>query len=105
MPQADGSDRLRRSIIDKADAFALSSYDTVTARALSTTKPGRSHHSARVTKTVMFLASLREEVLAANLDLVRRGVVMFTFGTVSGISRKDGMVAINPSGVPYEELT
>ena len=53
----------------------------------------------------MLLGTLREEVLAANLDLVRRGVVVFTFGNVSGISRKDGLVAIKPSGVPYEELT
>jgi L-ribulose-5-phosphate 4-epimerase len=53
----------------------------------------------------MLLGRLREEVLAANLDLVRRGVVVFTFGNVSGISRKDGLVAIKPSGVPYEELT
>jgi L-ribulose-5-phosphate 4-epimerase len=53
----------------------------------------------------MLLRVLREEVLAANLELVRRGVVVFTFGNVSGISRKDGLVAIKPSGVPYEELT
>jgi L-ribulose-5-phosphate 4-epimerase len=53
----------------------------------------------------MLLQSLREDVLAANLELVERGVVMFTFGNVSGISRKDGLVAIKPSGVPYEELT
>src|ERR1700692_3478385 len=53
----------------------------------------------------MLLGDLREEVLAANLELVRRGVVIFTFGNVSGISRKDGLVAIKPSGVPYEELT
>ena len=53
----------------------------------------------------MLLGDLREEVLAANLELVRRGVVVFTFGNVSGISRKDGLVAIKPSGVPYEELT
>lgn len=53
----------------------------------------------------MLLKTLREEVLAANLELVRRGVVIFTFGNVSGISRKDGLVAIKPSGVPYEELT
>src|SRR3974390_240561 len=53
----------------------------------------------------MLLGSLREEVLAGNLELVRRGVVVFTFGNVSGISRKDGLVAIKPSGVPYEELT
>jgi len=53
----------------------------------------------------MLLNHLREEVLEANLELVRRGVVVFTFGNVSGISREDGLVAIKPSGVPYEELT
>ncbi len=52
----------------------------------------------------MLLASLREEVLAANLELVRRGLVLYTFGNVSGISRKDNLVAIKPSGVPYEDL-
>lgn len=53
----------------------------------------------------MLLASLREEVLAANLALVRSGLILFTFGNASGISRKDGLVAIKPSGVPYDELT
>ena len=53
----------------------------------------------------MLLGNLREEVLKANLELVRRGVVFFTFGNVSGISRAQGLVAIKPSGVPYEELT
>lgn len=53
----------------------------------------------------MLLRALREDVLAANLELVRRGVVVFTFGNVSGISRKDGLVAIKPSGIPYEDLT
>jgi L-ribulose-5-phosphate 4-epimerase len=53
----------------------------------------------------MLLRSLREEVLAANLELVRHGVVVFTFGNVSGIARQDGLVAIKPSGVPYGELT
>ncbi|HVO02724.1 MAG TPA: L-ribulose-5-phosphate 4-epimerase AraD [Candidatus Cybelea sp.] len=53
----------------------------------------------------MLLGSLRAEVLKANLALVRRGVVVFTFGNVSGISRAEGLVAIKPSGVPYEELT
>ena len=53
----------------------------------------------------MLLRALREDVLAANLELVRRGVVIFTFGNVSGISRKDGRVAIKPSGVAYEDLT
>ena len=53
----------------------------------------------------MLLAALREEVLAANLELVKRGLVLYTFGNVSGIARQEGLVAIKPSGVPYEELT
>ncbi|HVO47343.1 MAG TPA: L-ribulose-5-phosphate 4-epimerase AraD [Steroidobacteraceae bacterium] len=53
----------------------------------------------------MLLGTLREEVLAANLELVRQGTVLYTFGNVSGISRKDGLVAIKPSGVAYEKLT
>ena len=55
--------------------------------------------------STMLLASLREKVVQANQELVRRGVVVFTFGNVSGISRADGLVAIKPSGVPYEDLT
>src|ERR1039457_7549067 len=53
----------------------------------------------------MLLKTLREEVLEANLELVRRGLVLYTFGNVSGIDRGEGLVAIKPSGVPYEELT
>ena len=53
----------------------------------------------------MLLANLREEVMKANQELVREGVVKFTFGNVSGISREEGLVAIKPSGVPYDELT
>ena len=53
----------------------------------------------------MRLKALREEVLEANLELVRRGLVLYTFGNVSGIDRREGLVAIKPSGVPYEELT
>ena len=52
----------------------------------------------------MLLESLRAEVLEANLELVRRGLVMYTFGNASGISRTDGLVAIKPSGVPYDKL-
>jgi len=52
----------------------------------------------------MLLEALREEVLDANLELVRRGLVLYTFGNVSGISRKDGLIAIKPSGVPYESM-
>jgi L-ribulose-5-phosphate 4-epimerase len=52
----------------------------------------------------MLLKTLREEVLDANLELVRRGLVVYTFGNASGIDRNEGLVAIKPSGVPYEEL-
>lgn len=50
------------------------------------------------------LDALREEVYEANLELVRRGLVIYTFGNGSGILREEGLVAIKPSGVPYEEL-
>jgi L-ribulose-5-phosphate 4-epimerase len=53
----------------------------------------------------MLLQTLREEVVDANLELVRRGLVLYTFGNASGISRKDGLVVIKPSGVPYEDLS
>lgn len=52
----------------------------------------------------MNLKKLREEVLEANLDLVRRGLVLYTFGNASGISREQGLVVIKPSGVPYEMM-
>ncbi len=52
----------------------------------------------------MHLQSLREEVLEANLELVRRGLVLYTFGNASGISREQGLVVIKPSGVPYQDL-
>ena len=52
----------------------------------------------------MLLPRLREEVLEANLELVRRGLVLFTFGNVSGISRDQKLVVIKPSGVPYEAM-
>ncbi|HWG58919.1 MAG TPA: L-ribulose-5-phosphate 4-epimerase [Candidatus Acidoferrales bacterium] len=52
----------------------------------------------------MLLQKLREEVLEANLELVRRGLVLYTFGNASGIDRGEGLVAIKPSGVPYEKL-
>jgi L-ribulose-5-phosphate 4-epimerase len=52
----------------------------------------------------MLLESLRREVLEANLELVRRGLVLYTFGNASGISREQGLIAIKPSGVAYEEL-
>ena len=53
----------------------------------------------------MSLQALREEVLEANLELVRRGLVVFTFGNASGYDRASCKVVIKPSGVPYEKLT
>jgi L-ribulose-5-phosphate 4-epimerase len=50
------------------------------------------------------LQSLREEVLQANLDLVRNGLVLYTFGNASGISREEQLVVIKPSGVPYDQM-
>lgn len=52
----------------------------------------------------MLLPKLREEVLEANLDLVRRGLILSTFGNASGVSRDEGLIVIKPSGVPYEEM-
>jgi L-ribulose-5-phosphate 4-epimerase len=52
----------------------------------------------------MLLSALREKVLDANLELVRKGLVLYTFGNVSGISREDQLVVIKPSGVPYETM-
>ncbi len=51
------------------------------------------------------LTSLREQVLKANLELNNRGLVVYTWGNVSGIDRERGLVVIKPSGVKYETLT
>lgn len=52
----------------------------------------------------MLLKSLKEEVLQANLDLPKYGLVTFTWGNVSGVDRDKGLMVIKPSGVPYEQL-
>lgn len=51
------------------------------------------------------LEQLKSEVLQANLDLPKHGLVTFTWGNVSGIDRERGLVVIKPSGVPYETMT
>jgi L-ribulose-5-phosphate 4-epimerase len=51
------------------------------------------------------LQALREEVFEANLELVRRGLVLYTFGNASGIHRESGRVVIKPSGVSYDDMT
>jgi len=52
----------------------------------------------------MRLKHLRDEVLEANLELVRRGLVLYTFGNASGIDREEGLVVIKPSGMSYETM-
>ena len=51
------------------------------------------------------LEKLRTEVYEANVELVRRGLVLYTFGNASGVARDEGLVVIKPSGVPYESMT
>lgn len=51
------------------------------------------------------LEQLKEAVLKANLDLVKNGLVLFTWGNVSGIDRARGLVVIKPSGVSYDEMS
>ncbi len=50
------------------------------------------------------LEELKESVYKANLDLVHHGLVIFTWGNVSGIDRDRGMVVIKPSGVSYNSM-
>ena len=50
------------------------------------------------------MKTLREEVWRANLDLVEQGLVILTFGNVSGFDRRAGLMVIKPSGVPYDKL-
>ncbi len=52
----------------------------------------------------MLLEKLRREVLEANLELVAKGLVLYTFGNASGVDRERGLVVIKPSGVDYAEL-
>lgn len=50
------------------------------------------------------LEALKETVCEANLELSRRGVVLYTWGNVSGIDRARGLIVIKPSGVPYQGM-
>ena len=50
------------------------------------------------------LEELKEKVCRANLDLVKHGLVVFTWGNASAIDRKSGLVVIKPSGVSYENM-
>jgi L-ribulose-5-phosphate 4-epimerase len=50
------------------------------------------------------LEELKKEVCKANLDLVKYGLVIFTWGNVSGIDREKELVVIKPSGVSYDNM-
>jgi L-ribulose-5-phosphate 4-epimerase len=50
------------------------------------------------------LEDLKEKVFQANLELVRQGLVIYTWGNVSGIDRESGLVVIKPSGVGYDDM-
>jgi L-ribulose-5-phosphate 4-epimerase len=50
------------------------------------------------------LERLKEQVFRSNLLLPKHGLVVFTWGNVSGIEREQGLVVIKPSGVSYEEM-
>ncbi|MBQ6254675.1 MAG: L-ribulose-5-phosphate 4-epimerase [Bacteroidales bacterium] len=51
------------------------------------------------------LEELKHIVWQANLELVRRGLVLYTWGNASAIDRAGGLVVIKPSGVPYDSMT
>lgn len=50
------------------------------------------------------LEDLKEKVYHANMALVKHGLVIFTWGNVSGIDREKGLVVIKPSGVSYDVM-
>ena len=51
------------------------------------------------------LEDMKKRVLDANLLLPKYGLVTFTWGNVSEIDRKAGLIAIKPSGVEYDKMT
>ncbi len=51
------------------------------------------------------LEQLKQEVFEANLELHKRGIVIYTWGNVSGVDRASGNMVIKPSGVAYERMT
>lgn len=50
------------------------------------------------------LNELKKTVFEANIDLVKHGLVIFTWGNVSAIDRERGLVVIKPSGVSYDTM-
>jgi L-ribulose-5-phosphate 4-epimerase len=57
------------------------------------------------TTNILMYSELKKRVFEANLDLVRHGLVIFTWGNVSEIDREKGIFAIKPSGLAYDAMT
>lgn len=53
----------------------------------------------------MTIKKLKEDVWKANINLARSGLVIFSWGNVSGINRAEGLIVIKPSGIEYDVLT
>ena len=51
------------------------------------------------------LEELKQQVYEANMELPKRGLVVYTWGNVSGFDKETGYFAIKPSGVEYDDLT
>jgi L-ribulose-5-phosphate 4-epimerase len=67
-------------------------------------REGRQAYRTHRNHENMKLEMLKEDVYRANLDLVKYGLVIFTWGNASAIDREKGLVVIKPSGVPYGEM-
>lgn len=50
------------------------------------------------------LESLKQQVFECNLDLVKHGLVIHTWGNVSGRDTRTGLIVIKPSGVAYDKM-
>ena len=61
-------------------------------------------HSIGISGKKIMLEELKNKVFQANLELVRQGLVIYTWGHVSGIDREKGLVVIKPSGVGYDDM-
>src|SRR6266853_1498644 len=96
--------RRRRRGIGNCTGSSASSISLLASGSSETFCPA-CEESRRTREEARVLEALRAEVLEANLELVRHGLVLYTFGNASGISREHGLVAIKPSGVPYRKMT
>ena len=50
------------------------------------------------------LEELKERVYKANMELPEKGLILYTWGNVSGIDREKGLIVIKPSGVEYDVM-